>query len=130
MRLIGLTLCLLASSFGARAESMEDRVAALEARVKVLEQALKVHSEKFAPNAANVAGNYKAVVLNEILNLDLQDGKASLDEDGKKSTGTYAVADKVLTVTLDDKKPQIFLISGDRLISSGLGGNMEFIKTK
>ena len=40
MRLIGLTLCLLASSFGARAEAAEDRVASLEARVKALEEAL------------------------------------------------------------------------------------------
>lgn len=41
MRLIGLTLCLLASSFGARAESVEDRMAALERQVKTLEEALR-----------------------------------------------------------------------------------------
>jgi len=41
MRLIGLTLCLLASSFGARAESIEDRMAALERQVKSLEAALR-----------------------------------------------------------------------------------------
>lgn len=41
MRLIGLTLCLLASSFGARAESIEDRMAALERQVKTLEAALR-----------------------------------------------------------------------------------------
>jgi hypothetical protein len=40
MRFVGLTLCLLASSFAARAESAEERLNALEARVKVLEQAL------------------------------------------------------------------------------------------
>ena len=45
MRLLGLTLCLLASSFGARAESIEDRMAALERRVKVLEEALRNKSE-------------------------------------------------------------------------------------
>lgn len=39
MRLIGLTLCLLASSFGARAESIEERMAALERQVKTLEEA-------------------------------------------------------------------------------------------
>ena len=41
MRLIGLTLCLLASSLGARAESIEDRMAALERQVKSLEAALR-----------------------------------------------------------------------------------------
>ena len=40
MRFVGLTLCLLASSFAARAESAEERLSALEAKVKVLEQAL------------------------------------------------------------------------------------------
>ncbi len=40
MRFVGLTLCLLASSFAARAESAEERLSTLEARVKSLEQAL------------------------------------------------------------------------------------------
>jgi hypothetical protein len=44
MRLIGLTLCLLASSLGARAESIEDRMAALERQVKTLEEALRMQS--------------------------------------------------------------------------------------
>jgi hypothetical protein len=44
MRLIGLTLCLLASTFGARAESIEDRMAALERQVKTLEEALRAQS--------------------------------------------------------------------------------------
>ena len=46
MRLIGLTLCLLASSLGARAESIEDRMAALERQVKSLEEALRDQSGK------------------------------------------------------------------------------------
>ena len=55
MRFIGLTLCLLASSFGARAESAEDRIGALEARVKALEQALRDAGEKpVAPAAVAV----------------------------------------------------------------------------
>ena len=41
MRLLGLTLCLLASSFGARAESIEERMTALERQVKSLEGALR-----------------------------------------------------------------------------------------
>ena len=41
MRLFGLTLCLLASSLGARAESIEDRMASLERQVKTLEEALR-----------------------------------------------------------------------------------------
>lgn len=41
MRLVGLTLCLLASSLGARAESIEDRMASLERQVKTLEEALR-----------------------------------------------------------------------------------------
>ena len=44
MRLFGLTLCLLASSFGARAESIEDRMASLERQVKTLEEALRNQS--------------------------------------------------------------------------------------
>ena len=44
MRLIGLTLCLLVSSFGARAESIEDRMASLERQVKTLEEALRNQS--------------------------------------------------------------------------------------
>ena len=44
MRFIGLTIALLASSLGARAQSAEDRVAALEARVKSLEAALQQRS--------------------------------------------------------------------------------------
>jgi len=44
MRRIGLTLCLLVSSLGARAEAAEDRVAELEARVKALETALGASS--------------------------------------------------------------------------------------
>jgi hypothetical protein len=46
MRLVGLTLCLLASSLGARAESIEDRMAALERQVKTLEEALRNQSTK------------------------------------------------------------------------------------
>lgn len=49
MRLIGLTLCLLASSFGARAESIEDRMASLERQVKTLEEALRLQAATPAP---------------------------------------------------------------------------------
>ena len=41
MRLFGLTLALLASSLGARAESIEDRMASLEQQVKILQEALR-----------------------------------------------------------------------------------------
>ena len=41
MRLFGLTLALLASSLGARAESVEDRMTALEQQVKTLQEALR-----------------------------------------------------------------------------------------
>ena len=54
MRLIGLTLCLLASSFGARAESIEDRMAALERRVKGLEEALRNQGEESALSPSNL----------------------------------------------------------------------------
>ena len=46
MRLFGLTLALLASSVGARAESVEDRMTALEQQVKTLQEALRNQSEK------------------------------------------------------------------------------------
>jgi hypothetical protein len=48
MRFIGLTLALLASSLGARADSAEERVATLEARVKALEAALSNPSDTVA----------------------------------------------------------------------------------
>ena len=44
MRLFGLTLALLASSLGARAESVEDRMTALEQQVKTLKEALRSQS--------------------------------------------------------------------------------------
>ena len=44
MRLFGLTLALLASSLGARAESVEDRMTALEQQVKSLQEALRNQS--------------------------------------------------------------------------------------
>ncbi len=46
MRLFGLTLCLLVSAFGSRAESIEDRVASLERQVKTLEEALRMQGGK------------------------------------------------------------------------------------
>ena len=66
MRLIGLTLCLLASSLGARAESIEDRMAALERQVKSLEAALRDQGGKptLADNDA-VNAEFKAVVQNK-----------------------------------------------------------------
>jgi hypothetical protein len=51
MRLVGLTLCLLASSLGARAEAAEERIAALENQVKTLQEALRQQS---APLPAEV----------------------------------------------------------------------------
>ena len=62
MRFAGLTLCLLASSLGARAESVEDRVAALEARVKALEMALSQQGSK--PIAAVIDGTYVSTLPN------------------------------------------------------------------
>ena len=44
MRLFGLTLALLTSSLGARAESVEDRMTALEQQVKTLQEALRNQS--------------------------------------------------------------------------------------
>jgi hypothetical protein len=44
MRLVGLTLCLLASSLGARAEAAEERIAVLENQVKTLQEALRNQS--------------------------------------------------------------------------------------
>ena len=51
MRLFGLTLALLASSLGARAESVEDRMTALEQQVKTLQEALRSQSGTDAADA-------------------------------------------------------------------------------
>ena len=64
MRFVGLTLALLASSLGARAESVEDRVAALEARVKALEEALHAVQGARQATAASIDGEYHATLPN------------------------------------------------------------------
>jgi hypothetical protein len=83
MRLIGLTLCLLASSFGARAECGEDRVAALEARVKELEAALQSDSGKpaalAAANADCKSGTYEIAGGQVIHSADSRSGTPNIE---------------------------------------------------
>ncbi|MEI9893402.1 MAG: hypothetical protein WDN28_05750 [Chthoniobacter sp.] len=95
MRLIGLTLCLLASSFGARAESVEDRVSALEARVKALEVAL--HSTQAPKPAALVEGTYKATLPGgDAVSLEFSNGHVTASN-GK--TGTYEIAGQRIIIS-------------------------------
>lgn len=116
MRFIGLTLCLLASSFGARAESVEERIAALEARVKSLEQALSNQGGKPAANTAD--GTYKGQLPNgESLTLKLADGHYFASTDQGSKEGDFDVVggkDKMVVVTVDGK-PEFLRLEGDHL---------------
>lgn len=78
MRLAGLTLCLLASSLGARAELIEDRMASLERRVKVLEEALRDQSEVPELNGSRSATLDKSPALPRIEGGDAGSDKTSL----------------------------------------------------
>jgi hypothetical protein len=126
MRSLGLTLCLLASSLGARAETVEERVTALEARVKALEQAL----QKAAPTAADIAGSYKAALPDgKVMTLELKDGKvvAALGTDTK--TGTYEVIGDKVVITVDSK-PEPFTVEGDHLKAVKGNEKIDFVKIK
>jgi hypothetical protein len=128
MRFIGLTLCLLASSLGARAESVEDRVVALEARVKALEEAL--HSQPAKPAAVNVDGTYKAAVGNgKSITVVFDKGKVTANIGDENKLGTYEVAGDRVIVTADGKS-EILTIDGDRLTGKEGDNKIEFVKTK
>ena len=113
MRLIGLTLCLLASSLGARAESVEERIGALEARVKELENALR--NQAANPASIIADGVYKGQLPNgEAMTLELSKGHfvASTDQ-GSKSGVFEILGDKVIATV--DGKPEFLRIEGDHL---------------
>ena len=116
MRFIGLTLCLLASSFSARAESVEERIAALEARVKSLEQALA--GQAGTPSAHIADGTYKGQLSNgDSVTLKLADGHYVASTDQGSKEGVFEVMggkDKVVMATVDGK-PQFLRIEGDHL---------------
>jgi hypothetical protein len=131
MRFLGLTLCLLASSFGARAQSVEDRVTALEARVKVLEEAL--HSQGVKPvllDATNIDGTYKATLPNgELVNVEFNKGHVTAYSGKESKTGTYEIAGERVIVTADGKT-ETLMIEGDHLRGNAGGDKIDFIKTK
>jgi len=131
MRLIGLTLCLLASSLGARADSVEDRVAALEARVKALETALQNQTSKPAAlNTANFDGTYKATLPNgDLVTAEFSKGAVTVVTDKETKTGTYEIAGQRVIVTAGDKSA-IITVDGDRLQVQDGDKKIEFIKTK
>jgi hypothetical protein len=128
MRFIGLTLCLLASSFGARAESVEERITALEARVKTLEQALQKPATSVAP--ASLEGAYRAALSDgKVIDLELKGGKivAKLGDDTK--TGTYEVVGDKAILTIDNK-PETFTIEEGHLKASKGNDKIDFVKSK
>jgi hypothetical protein len=128
MRLIGLTLCLLASSLGARAESVEDRVSALEARVKALEEAL--HNQ--APKAvAGVDGTYKgSLPSGQLLTLAFNKGSVTATAGKDSTTGTYEIVGQRVIVTAAGKS-ETLTIDGDVLHDTTSGNTkIDFIKSK
>jgi len=114
MRFIGLTLCLLASTFGARADSLEDRVTALELRVKVLEDALRSQ----APiTAATLDGTYKAALPNGgVVTATFGKGKVVANDGKDTQTGTYTVAGQKVFITINGKTESA-TIEGNHLIT-------------
>ena len=128
MRTLGLTLCLLASSLGARAESVEERVAALEARVKALEQALQKPAP--APAAGDIAGSYKATMPDgKVLTMDLKDGKVVVALGNETKTGTYEVIGDKVVITVDNR-PESFTLEGDHIKAVKGNDKIDFVKTK
>ena len=114
MRFLGLTLCLLASTFGARADSLEDRVTALELRVKVLEDTLRTQVGGNAASA-NIDGTYKAALPNgSSLTATFDKGKVTVVDGAKTTTATYAVAGGKVFVT-GDGKTESLTVDGDHL---------------
>lgn len=125
MRLIGLTLCFLVSSFSARAESVEERVAALEARVKTLENALRTQTEKTAA-AKSIEGTYKAVLQNgDSGTVELTEGRVLFSSGSESKTGTYEVVGQRVIATVEGKT-EVLRIEGDHLKSD----KIELIRTK
>jgi hypothetical protein len=131
MRFVGLTLCLLASSFGARADSVEDRVAALEARVKALEQALREGGAKAAVPAASpgLEGTYKGSAPNgQVISLELKAGRAVATLGTDTKTGTYEATGQRIVITIDGK-PEPFEIDGDHLRATKGTDKIDFVKS-
>ena len=133
MRLVGLTLCLLASSFGARADSVEDRVTALEARVKVLEAALQSQTGKSAALPAatlNIDGTYKATLPDGgVITAEFNKGKAVATTGKETKTATYEIIGQQVVVTADGKT-ETLTIDGDHLRTVEGSNKIDFIKTK
>ena len=128
MRFIGLTLCLLASSLGARAESVEERVTALEARVKVLEQALQKAAAPVA--GGEIEGTYKAVLPDgKVIALELKGGKAVAKLGDDTKAGTYDVVGQTLIVTVDGHA-ETLNIDGEHLRAAKADDKVDFIKSK
>jgi hypothetical protein len=127
MRFIGLTLCLLASTFGARADSLEDRVTALELRVKVLEDALHTQGGT-ATAVANIDGTYKATLTNGTsITATFDKGKVAVVDGSETKTATYTVAGGKVFVT-GDGKTESLTIDGDHLRTDD-SNRIDFQKT-
>jgi hypothetical protein len=131
MRLLGLTLCLLASSLGARADSVEDRVAALEARVKALEAALQNQAGKpVALNAATIDGTYKATLPNgQLVTAEFSKGAVTVTTSSETKSGTYEIAGQRIIATAGDKSA-ILTVEGDHLRAQDGDKQIDFVKTK
>ncbi|HSI15523.1 MAG TPA: hypothetical protein VK961_25990 [Chthoniobacter sp.] len=128
MRFVGLTLALLASSLGARAESVEDRVNALEARVKALEAALQTQDGKaVAHDPSGVEGTYRRALPNgDSISLTFSQGKITASN-GK--IGTYEVSGKQVTL-LGDGKPKVMSLDGDHLRAVDGTDKVDFVRIK
>jgi len=132
MRFVGLTLALLASSLGARADSVEDRVSALEARVKALEEALRVQGGGKQATAAGIEGEYHATLPNgNPITLTFDKGKVVATSDKETKTGTYEIVGQRIVITADGGKTEVLTIDGGVLHgNAGKDKTIDFTKTK
>jgi hypothetical protein len=129
MRFVGLTLALLASSLGARAESVEDRVGALEARVKALEEALRVQGSQQA-TTTSIDGEYHATLSNgNPITLTFDKGKVVASSGKDARAGTYEIIGQRVVVSADGKSESL-AIDGTVLHGGAGEKTIDFTKTK
>jgi len=124
MRFLGLTLCLLASSFTARAESVEERIGALESRVKALEEALR--NQPASPIAAIADGSYKGrMPSGESVTIELAKGRIFVSSEKESRVGTYEVIGNKVVMSFNGKS-EFLRIEGDHLKNE----QIDLIKSK
>ena len=134
MRFAGLAICLLVSSMGARAESLEDRVAALEARVKSLEQALRTQGSQGSapkqPTMASIEGVYQTFApTGEKITLEFSKGHIVASFGNESKAGTYEIIGDHVAATIEGKT-EVLTIDGNHLKAENSKDKIDLVKVK